>query len=76
MLKSLVKICLPLFGFGNDSCKLNMTLSTKRPMLADSQPRTNISQSCVKPSGVALLLSAAVWPTSNVYRTDIILFTM
>lgn len=60
---------MPLFGFGNVSCKWNTTLSTKKCMSVLSAPRTNSSQSWVKPSGVRLFLTDASWPISNMTFT-------
>lgn len=60
---------LPLFGFGNVSCKWNTTLSIKKCMSVLSAPRTNNSQSWVNPSGVRLFLTDASWPISKITLT-------
>lgn len=63
----------PLVGRGNDSCKLKTTFSTNRLILLPSEPRTDNSQSCVKPSGVALLFMYDEWPISNATLIRILL---
>ena len=66
-------VTLPRHGFGNDSCKLKTTLSTKRLILLPSAPRTYNSQSCVNPSGDFLLFSDAAWPISKTTLIRILL---
>lgn len=57
---------LPLFGFGNDSCKLNTTFSIKCEISCDSDaPLTNKCQSCVNPSRDIFALRAALCPMTN-----------